>query len=91
MDAVRLPAEIEESLRKALGRPLEDVARELLLIEAYKAGVLTAGSLAKQVGLSGSIEALQWLADRGVEMNYGVEDFEEDLRTLRQKFGRKAS
>lgn len=84
MIAVQLSQTLEELLKRKFHRPVAELARELLLIEAYKAGVMSAGTLAEELGLPTSIAALQWLAKRGVSMNYGTEDFSEDLTTLEQ-------
>ncbi|HKQ50482.1 MAG TPA: UPF0175 family protein [Phycisphaerae bacterium] len=81
----QLEGELEEQLRRDLG-DLGQAAREALLIEAYRKGKLSVGRLARTLGM-GVIEADQWLADRGVPLNYTFEDFQADVRSLEELRG----
>jgi len=78
----QLEGDLEEHLRRDLG-DLSLVARDALLIEAYRQGKLSIGRLAQTLGM-GVIEADQWLAERGVPLNYTYEDFQADVQTLEQ-------
>ena len=60
-------------------------ARDALLIEAYRLGKLRIGLLARALGM-GVAEADQWLAQRGVSLNYSFQDFKAD-ETRSRKFG----
>lgn len=73
---------LEEQLRRDLG-DLGQAARDALFIDAYRKGKLSIGRLAKTLGI-GVIEADRWLAERGVPLNYGFEDFQSDTQTLRE-------
>jgi predicted HTH domain antitoxin len=79
-----LPSEVEHRLQIALG-DLGQAAKQALLIDAYRRGQISIGGLAKTLGM-GVIEAQQWLADQGVPMNYSVEDYEADCRTMERLF-----
>ncbi len=81
----QLEDDLEQQLRRDLG-DLGAAAREALLIEAYRRGKLSIGRLARTLGI-GVIQADEWLAQRGVLLNYGFEDFEADGRTLRELRG----
>ena len=79
-----LPREVEHHLQVALG-DLGQAAKEALLINAYRHGQISIGRLAETLGM-GVIAAQQWLADQRVPINYSVEDFEADCRTLERLF-----
>lgn len=77
--------ELPESLAAALSRGWGDLsvaAKEAFAIESYRSGRISLGYLAQLLGLSGVIEAGQWLAARGVDMNYSLADLEADRATL---------
>ncbi|MFM9958977.1 MAG: UPF0175 family protein [Phycisphaerales bacterium] len=76
-----IPAEYGDVLDRAWPN-LAQAAKESLAIESYRVGRISAGELAGLLELETSIEALEWLGARGIPMNYGIEQFEEDLRTL---------
>jgi predicted HTH domain antitoxin len=82
----QLEHDLEQQLRRDLG-DLGEAAREALLIEAYRRGKLSIGRLARTLGI-GVLQADEWLAQRGVPLNYGFEDFEADQRALRELRGR---
>jgi predicted HTH domain antitoxin len=77
-----LETELEDQLRRDLG-DLGKAARDALLIDAYRKGKLSIGRLARSLEVS-VLEADQWLAERGVPLNYSFEDFEADVQTLRE-------
>jgi predicted HTH domain antitoxin len=79
-----LPSSIEQHLQVALG-DLGQAAKQALLMDAYRHGQISIGGLAKTLGM-GVIEAQQWLADHKIPMNYSVEDYEADCRTIEQFF-----
>ncbi len=77
--------EIPSEYGDLLDRVWPDVAqaaREALAIESYRLGKISLGELAGLLGLETSIEGLEWLRAHGHTLNYGVEQFEEDMRTL---------
>lgn len=77
-----LEDELEQQLRRDLG-DLSQVAKDALLIEAYRQGKLSIGRLARTLGVT-VLEADEWLAQRGVPLNYTFEDFQADRNTLRK-------
>lgn len=76
---------LEDQLRRDLGN-LDEAAKEALLIEAYRRGKLSIGRLARTLGF-GVLEADEWLAKRGVALNYTISDFNDDKDTLRNLKG----
>jgi predicted HTH domain antitoxin len=83
---INIPQEAEAALRREWG-DLDQAARDALLVESYRTGKISIGFLAATIGVS-RWEAEQWLAQRGVTWNYGLDDLEEDRRTLADLFGK---
>ncbi|QDV90745.1 hypothetical protein RAS2_18280 [Phycisphaerae bacterium RAS2] len=86
MQMLSFPGPIEETLKKAFGQDLDQAALEALAIEGYRSAKLTAGEVAKILGLATSIEAVDWLGRHGVALNYSLEDLEQDRATLAKHF-----
>jgi predicted HTH domain antitoxin len=62
----------------------KDISRkvcEALAVEGYVLGTLTRGQVAELLGMT-FYEAEEWFVRKGVRRNYGVEDLEEDRKTL---------
>lgn len=57
-----------------------------MAVEGYRAGKLTAGEVARVLGLETSIAAQEWLARRGVELNCSLEDLCADREALSKRF-----
>ena len=81
----QLEDDLEQQLRRDLG-DLSQAARDALLVEAYRMGKLSIGRLARTLGV-GVVDADDWLAQRGVPLNYTFEDFKADQNTLRELRG----
>ncbi len=81
---IKLPEKIEAALREEWG-DLSVAAKEALAIESYRTGRISTGFVAEMLGMS-VIETHQWLAGRGVPMNYSREDLDADLRDLGELF-----
>lgn len=80
-----LPADVEQDLRQEW-QDLDQAAKEAFVIYGYNTGRLSLGYVAHILGLDTTLQAQQWLADRGVPLNYSVEDLEADRRTLAERF-----
>jgi predicted HTH domain antitoxin len=83
---INIPQEAEVVLRREWG-DLDQAAKDALLIESYRAGKISLGFLSETLGIS-RWEAEQWLGQRGVTWNYGLDDLEDDRRTLGELFGK---
>ncbi|MEW6747251.1 MAG: UPF0175 family protein [Planctomycetota bacterium] len=67
-----LPKIFEDELRGRWGN-LDEAARDALLIESYRQGMLSLGELSDLVGLGSRFDAEAWLRKRGVFWNYDIE------------------
>ena len=86
MARLNVPVDASETLRRAFGTDLDRAALEALAIEGYRTARLTAGEVARVLGLETSIAAQTWLAQRGVEPNYDADDFKADIDDLSKHF-----
>ncbi|XZE19234.1 UPF0175 family protein [Pirellulaceae bacterium SH449] len=80
--AINLPGPAIDALREVWGDRFEEKAFEALIIQGYRERVFSVGRVATLMGLNTSIEAEQWLADRGVERNIGPDDLHLDASLL---------
>lgn len=87
---VKIPKEIDNALREALGSDLEKFAFEATVIEGYRLGRLSAAEVGRYLGLADRWAVNKWLADRRVPLNYTVDDFESDRVTLDRVLGKTA-
>jgi predicted HTH domain antitoxin len=79
---LNLPSPAEHAFRDAWGDQIDRKGLEALALEGYREGKLSLGKLAELLGLATTLDADRWLAERGVVLNYSVEDFRKDCRTL---------
>ncbi len=79
---LNLPATAEHAFRDAWGDQIDQKGLEALALEGYREGKLSLGKLAELLGLATTQEADRWLAERGVALNYSVDDFRKDCHTL---------
>jgi predicted HTH domain antitoxin len=86
MSTLHLPNEASETLERAFGPNLDRAALEALAIEGYRMAKLTAGEVARVLGLETSLAAQTWLASHGVEANYSMEDLTADRNNLSKLF-----
>jgi len=84
---LELPPEVEETFRQALGPNVERAALEALIVEGYRTAKLSTGDIADILGFETRLEAEQWLASRGMHLNYSLEDLEDDRATLERVLG----
>jgi predicted HTH domain antitoxin len=86
MSTLNLSSEATQTLKRAFGPDLDRAAVEALAIDGYRTGRLTAGEVGRVLGIETSIAAQRWLAQRGVELNYSLEDLEADREALAKHF-----
>lgn len=91
MSTLNLPSDASQTLKRAFGPDLDRAAVEALAIEGYRTGRLTAGEVARILGLETSIAAQAWLSQHGVEHNYSLDDLEADRAALAKRFPEMAS
>lgn len=73
----------EAKLREILGQDLDRIARDALIVEAYRTGKLSIGQAARLLDLS-IHDAYGFIKDRGVPVNYTLSDFDSDCEGLRE-------
>ncbi len=59
-----------------------DYLQQTLAVEFYREGKLSLGKAKEFAGLSDKWEMIQLLNQRGVDINYSVDDSQSDLETL---------
>jgi predicted HTH domain antitoxin len=80
-----LPEGLEDVLRGRFG-DLALAAKEALIVECYRRGDISLGKVAELLGFATRFEAEEWLAARGVCLNYGLTELEADRATLERLF-----
>jgi predicted HTH domain antitoxin len=76
---IELPEEIERQLQ-AEWENLPRRALEALAVEGYRSGALTRGQVGQMLGLN-FWETEAFLKERGADLQYTIEDLEQDRRT----------
>jgi predicted HTH domain antitoxin len=72
----------QQALEEAFGQGLSRAAIEALSIEGYRTGKLSAYQVQKLLGFEDRWQTQDWLATRGIPLNYTSEDLEADRQTL---------
>jgi predicted HTH domain antitoxin len=85
---IQLPPELEQELRRQTP-DLDDRVREQFLISEYQEGRLSTADIAEVLAFETRHQAQQWLASRGVPINYTLADLEQDRETLDDLLGRE--
>jgi predicted HTH domain antitoxin len=83
---IEIPAASEAQFLKVFGPDLSRAATEALLINGYRTGRISLGFVAELLGLDTRLQAQQWLSERGVPLNYDLQELEADRETLRKNF-----
>jgi hypothetical protein len=76
---LEVPDEIAEGLKDLPRALLESFA-----LEGYRSGTLTEEQVRRVLGYGTRMQVHGFLKEHGVYLNYGPEDLEQDMRTLRQ-------
>jgi hypothetical protein len=84
--SIDLPPDIETLLATQYG-DLARAAKESLAVEAYRSGKLGVNGVRRVLGFQTRWQAEQWLHDRHVPINYGLDELESDRRTLDRLLG----
>jgi len=78
---------IPEDLARSLGQERSDLSRralEALAIDGYRSGELTEEQVRRILGFGTRMQVHEFLKAHHVYLNYGPEDLEQDMQTLRQ-------
>jgi len=76
---LEVPDEIAEGLKDLPRALLESFA-----LEGYRSGTLTEEQVRRVLGYGTRMQVHGFLKEHGVYLNYGLEDLEQDMQTLRQ-------
>jgi predicted HTH domain antitoxin len=80
---IALPDDIALSLKEKWGS-LEQKLLEILAIEAYREGSISAGKVRELLGMSTRLEVDAFLKAKGVDLHYDEADLEADRQTHEQ-------
>ncbi|WP_250124213.1 UPF0175 family protein [Chroococcidiopsis sp. CCMEE 29] len=80
---IALPDDVAHSLEEKWGS-LERKILEMLVIEAYREGSISAGKVRELLGISTRLEVDAFLKAKGVDLHYDEADFEADRQTHEQ-------
>jgi len=86
MCVAKVSVEVPDGVLAAAGLAGPDVALEVrrrLSVAFYAEGCLTLSDAASMAGM-GYAEFMEYLGRFGLGLNYGLDDLEQDLRTLRE-------
>jgi len=78
---------IPEDLARSLGKQSGGLSRrtlEALAIDGYRSGELTEEQVRRILGYGTRMQVHEFLKEHDVYLNYGLQDLEQDLQTLRQ-------
>jgi predicted HTH domain antitoxin len=78
---------IPEDLARLRGREGGDLSRrtlEALAVDGYQTGALTEEQVRRILGFGTGMGVQEFLKEHHVYLNYGPEDLEQDMQTLRQ-------
>ena len=81
---IGLPDELKDALAPSSGGDLSRAALEALATEAYRERKISHSQLRRLLGFETRMEVDGFLKERGVELEYTVEDLERDRETLRK-------
>jgi len=88
--SINIPNDQEQALRQAWGDGIDEAAFEALVIEGYRSGKFGSATVRQLLKHESRWDTEHWLAERGVPLNYTLEDLEADRRTLDKLFSRSA-
>jgi hypothetical protein len=85
-----ISGESERILREAWGIGLDRAALEALVVEGYRSEKFGISQVRRLLGLTDRWKTEHWLAQRGVHMNYSLEDLQDDREAIDKLFGKSA-
>ena len=80
---VNIPEDIARQLHTKWDN-LPRAALESLALEAYRSGTLTTAQLRRLLGFESRYELDGFLKKAGIYLDYDLEDFRQDLETIRR-------
>ena len=80
---IQIPEDLARSLRHE-GGDLSRRTLEALAIDGYRSGALTEEQVRRILGFGTRMQVHEFLKEHHVYLNYGPQDLEQDIQTLRQ-------
>jgi predicted HTH domain antitoxin len=87
---MEVTVEIPEDIANRLHAKWDNLPRgvlESLALEAYRSGTLTTAQLRRLLGFQTPMEVDAFLKRAGIYLDYDLNDFEEDMETIRKARG----
>jgi predicted HTH domain antitoxin len=84
---MRITLELPDDIAQGLEAQVKNLPRALLesfALEGYRSGTLTEEQVRRILGYGTRMQVHAFLKEHGVYLNYGLEDMEQDMETLRQ-------
>ncbi|MBC5796005.1 MAG: UPF0175 family protein [Sphaerospermopsis kisseleviana] len=78
--SIVLPDELANSLAAKWGS-LDSRVTEMIVIEAYRQGLISVGKLRELLGMKTRLEADAFLKSQGIDLAYDERDLEQDYQT----------
>ncbi len=85
--SIHIPEQAEGVLRGAFGDDLDRTALEAMAIEGYRTGKLSRHEVQILLGFEDRWETELWLGNKGIHLNYGMQELEADRKTLDRLLG----
>jgi predicted HTH domain antitoxin len=87
---IEIPDSFAEQL-EAAGKDPARAALESLLVEGYRDGHLTSGQIKRALSYGTRMQVHELLAEHGVPLNYGIDELDQDIETVRRLRAQDAS
>jgi uncharacterized protein UPF0175 len=84
---MQITLELPDDVAQGLEAQVKNLPRALLesfALEGYRSGTLTEEQVRRILGYGTRMQVHGFLKEHGVYLNYGLEDMEQDMETLRQ-------
>jgi len=84
---VQVTIDIPDTFAAALSAAGQDPARaalEVLMVEGYRTGRMSEGQIKRALGYQTRMQVHDLLKEHGVPLNYGIDELERDLETIRR-------
>jgi hypothetical protein len=88
--SIKIPDGVAEQMT-ASGKDLSRTALESLALEGYRNRSLSGGAVRELLGFATSLEVHEFLAEHGVELNYGWEDWLHDKTVVDEIAARRVT
>ncbi|WP_080694085.1 UPF0175 family protein [Microcystis aeruginosa] len=84
---MKITVDIPDEIAQRLGQTGDNLAHKLLemvIADAYRAGILSTAEVGRILQLSSRLETHAFLKQMGVYLNYDQTELERDLQTLKE-------